>query len=248
MEGFKRFCLIVFSLVGLAALCALALPWIGPWTELFTSFLSIQWYLFVLELCLLLLALGFLGLFIRGCTMRRHHDVEVLSGEGAKVTIARSAIASQATYLAEQDGTCVVTKVVVKVRRKDEVDVRVSVQPYQSVNVQVEAQKLHERLREGLTRLCGPALRNITLRFVEPRSTGDIGPGSAVDAAGAASSSAVAYVPSPVHRANREIRHEVGAAPTPAPDFGLEATGSQPKVVIEPSRAEGFEDFGERGV
>ncbi len=238
MESFKRFCLIVFSLVGIAVLAVLALPWIGPWTALFSSFFAIEWYLFVVELCILLLAIGFLGLFIRGCTMRRHHDVEVLSGDGAKVTIARSAIASQATYLAEQDGTCVVTKVVVKVRRKDEVDVRVSVQPYQSVNVQVEAQKLNERLRDGLTRLTGPALKHITLRFVEPRSTGDIGPGAPV--AATQSGSGMSYVPSAVHRANREIRHDLGDAPIEAPDYGIEANPSEPTVLIEPRATAGF--------
>ncbi len=239
MESFKRFCLIVFSLVGIVVLGALALPWIGPWTDLFASFFAIQWYLFVVELCLLLLVIGFIGLFIRGCTMRRHHDVEVLSGDGAKVTIARSAIASQATYLAEQDGTCVVTKVVVKVRRKDEVDVRVSVQPYQSVNVQVEAQKLNDRLREGLTRLTGPALKNITLRFVEPRSTGDIGPGAPVTPT--QSAGGVSYVPSAMHRANREIRHDLGDLPVEAPDYGIDASVGDPVVRVESTPAPGWE-------
>lgn len=225
MESFKRFCIIVFSLVGIVAVGALALPWIGPWTSLFASFFTLEWYLFAMELCLLVLGIGFVGLFVRGCTMRRHHDVEVLSEEGAKVTIARSAIASQATYLAEQDGTCVVTKVVVRVRRKDEVDVKVSVQPYQSVNVQVEAQKLQKRLREGLTRLTGPALRTITLRFVEPRSTGDIGPGKTVaPATHAPGGDGVAYVPSATHEINREVRHDLGEAPLRAPDFGVEAS------------------------
>ncbi len=242
MEGFKRFCLIVFSLLGLLVLGALALPWIGPWTALFSSFLAIDWYLFVVELCILALAIGFIGLFIRGASMKRHHDVEVLSGEGAKVTIARSAIASQATYLAEQDGTCVVTKVVVKVRRKDEVDVRVSVQPYQSVNVQVEAQKLNDRLREGLTRLTGSALKNITIRFVEPRSTGDIGPGAPV--AATQSGSGVSYVPSAVHRANREIRHDLGDAPVQAPDFGVETGAYEPTVRVEPTPTSSWDGDG----
>ncbi len=245
MESFKRFCLIVFSLVGIVVLAVLALPWIGPWTTLFSSFFAIEWYLFVVELCLLFLVLGFLGLFIRGCTMRRHHDVEVLSGDGAKVTIARSAIASQATYLAEQDGTCVVTKVVVKVHRKDEVDVRVSVQPYQSVNVQVEAQKLNERLREGLTRLTGPALKDITIRFVEPRSTGDIGPGAPV--APTRSGNGVSYVPSATHRANREIRHDLGDLAVGAPDFGIETGPSEPTVRVEPTPIAGW-DGDEAGV
>ena len=33
MNGFKRFCLFVFSLAGLLSLVALALPWVGPWQQ-----------------------------------------------------------------------------------------------------------------------------------------------------------------------------------------------------------------------
>lgn len=228
MQGLKRFCLIAFAVVGIVLVAVLALPWIGPWTALFTSFFAIEWYLFAVELCLLVVVIGFVAVFVRGVTTRRHHDVEVLSEQGARVTIARSAIASQATYLAEQDGTCVVTKVVVKVHGHESVDVRVSVQPYQSVNVQVEAQRLQKRLREGLERLCGDALHTITLRFLEPRSTGDIGPGATVTR-----NPKGGYTPSATHVVNREIRHVDGAPAVSAPDYGIEGGG--PTVRVEPT-------------
>lgn len=227
MEGFKRFCLIVFSLVGIALLGALALPWIGPWTDLFAGFFALDWYLFCVELALLAVAIGFVAVFIRGVTMRRHNDVVVLAENGAQVTIARSAIASQATYLAEQDGSCVVTKVVVKVHHHDFVDVKVSVQPYQSVNVRAEAQKLQLTLREGLARLCGEGLGTITLRFLEPRSTGEIAPGPTVDEDGAGG-----FAPSITHRASREIRYAIGEEAVAAPDYGIDAS---PTVVVEPT-------------
>ena len=227
MDGFKRFCLIAFSLVGIALLVVLALPWIGPWTELFAGFLAMGWYLFCVELALLAVAIGFVAVFIRGCTMRRHRDVEVLSGDGTSVTIARSAIASQATYLAEQDGSVVVTKVVVKVRHGTTVDVKVSVQPYQSVNVRAEAQALQERLRTGLELLVGDGLDRLTLRFLEPRATGDSGPGPTVEP-----DEGDGYVPSPIHQVNREARRVAGEEPVAAPDYGVEAST---RVVVEPT-------------
>ena len=49
MNGFKRFCLIVFSLAGLLTLTALALPWVGPWTAQAKGLLANGIYFTALE-------------------------------------------------------------------------------------------------------------------------------------------------------------------------------------------------------
>ena len=63
MNGFKRFCLIVFSLAGLLTLTALALPWVGPWTAQAKGLLANGIYFTVLEALFCITALGEDGTF-----------------------------------------------------------------------------------------------------------------------------------------------------------------------------------------
>ena len=149
MNGFKRFCLVVFAVCGTLALAALLLPWVGPWTVQAAGLISLDWYLFLVELFALVCAVGFVCAVVVAVRSRRPSDIEVLDGDGGRVSIARSAVASQATYLVEADGTCVAAKVVVDVRH-DTVDVAVWVEPYRSLDVRAEAESLQGRLRQGL--------------------------------------------------------------------------------------------------
>lgn len=217
MNGFKRFCLVVFAVCGTLVLAALLLPWIGPWTVEAAGLISLDWYLFLIELFAMVCVIGFVCAIVVAVRSRRPSDIEVMDGDGGRVSIARSAVASQTTYLVEADGTCVAAKVVVDVRH-DTVDVAVWVEPYRSLDVRAEAERLQVRLRQGLEVLVGDRLGDITLRFLEPRQTSDITPGRDVREAHGADG---AYVPTAVHEADRAVRHASGAAPERPQDFGV---------------------------
>lgn len=217
MNGFKRFCLVVFAVCGTLVLAALLLPWIGPWTVEAAGLISLDWYLFLIELFAMVCVIGFVCAIVVAVRSRRPSDIEVMDGDGGRVSIARSAVASQTTYLVEADGTCVAAKVVVDVRH-DTVDVAVWVEPYRSLDVRAEAERLQVRLRQGLEVLVGDRLGDITLRFLEPRQTSDITPGRDVREAHGADG---VYVPTAVHDADRAVRHASGAAPERPQDFGV---------------------------
>lgn len=217
MNGFKRFCLVVFAVCGTLVLAALLLPWVGPWTVEAAGLIALDWYLFLVELFALVCVVGFVCALVVAVRSKRPSDIEVMDGDGGRVSIARSAVASQATYLVEADGTCVAAKVVVDVRH-DTVDVAVWVEPYRSLDVRAEAERLQVRLRRGLEVLVGDRLGDIALRFLEPRQTSDITPGRDVREARGADGS---YVPTAVHEADRAVRHASGAAPERPQDFGV---------------------------
>lgn len=216
MNGFKRFCLVVFAICGTLVVAALLLPWVGPWTQAAAGLIDLDWYLFLVELFALVSVVGFVCALVVAVRSKRPSDIEVMDGEGGRVSIARSAVASQATYLVEADGTCVAAKVIVDVRH-DDVDVAVWVEPYHSLDVRAEAEKLQVRLRAGLEVLVGDRLGDISLRFLEPRQTSDITPGRDVRAKGHGS----AYEPTAVHEADRAVRHAAGAEPERPQDFGV---------------------------
>lgn len=226
MSGFKRFCMIAFALLGALVLGALLLPWTGPWAAWATSMFAIDWFLYLVEGLALCAFVGFICVFISGVRSRGQHDIKVEAGDGATVTIARSAVASQATYLVEEDGTCIATKVNVK-NHHDRVNVSIQVEPYESLDVRAEAAKLEGRLRTGLTVLVGDHLGDLTLRFLEPRKTGDITPGDDVrqDKSGS-------YVPTVTHDADRAIRHATGQEPEPAEDYGVSVPLDKPPAAI----------------
>lgn len=228
MSGFKRFCMIAFALLGCLVLGALLLPWTGPWAAWATGLFALDWFLYLVEGVALCAFVGFVCVFISGVRSRGQHDIKVEAGDGATVTIARSAIASQATYLVEEDGTCIATKVNVK-SHHDRVDVSIQVEPYESLDVRAEAAKLEKRLRSGLTVLVGDRLGDLTLRFLEPRKTGDITSGTDVheDKDGD-------YTPTVVHDADRELRHATGQEPEPATDYGVSVPLDKPTAVIPP--------------
>lgn len=234
MNGFKRFCLVVFAVCGTLALAALLLPWVGPWTVEAAGLISLDWYLFLVELFALVCAVGFVCAVVVAVRSKRPSDIEVLDGDGGRVSIARSAVASQATYLVEADGTCVAAKVVVDVRH-DTVDVAVWVEPYRSLDVRAEAESLQGRLRQGLEVLVGDRLGDITLRFLEPRQTSDITPGRDVRGARGADG---AYVPTAVHEADRAARHASGAAPERPQDFGVAVPMKGHGAPVQPSAAD----------
>lgn len=174
MNGFKRFCYIVFAILGVLLLAALILPWVGPWTAFFTGLIAYDWYLFLIEMVVVILGLGFLGIFIKGCVTKKRKDIVLFTNDGDEVRITRAAIASQASYLVETDGKCYASKVIVRPRRNSSIDVKVYVEPHEEISVAKEAKVLQKRLRAGLDSLCAGRLNKVEISFTEPRVPTDI--------------------------------------------------------------------------
>jgi uncharacterized membrane protein len=235
MGGFKRFCMVCFALVGLLALAALALPWLGPWTDIAAGFMQMGWYLMVVEIFMLVMVVGFVVVFVKAVTAKKPEDVEVEANDGNTIYIARSAIASQATYLVEQDGTCVAQRVRVIPRKHDKaVDLEISVQPYTSIDIRSESSAISARLKAGITTLIGDRLGEIRLNFLEPRTTGDITPGEDVV------ETKDGYEPTAVHELDRDVRHAVGDAEKPVSygihgDADADANASSEVTIMMPS-------------
>jgi uncharacterized membrane protein len=216
MNGFKRFCMIAFAIVGVLALLALVLPWLGPWTDIAAGLFAYGWYLMVVEIFILILAIGFVVVFVKGVTAKKPSDVEVVAHDGNTIRIARSAIASQATYLVEEDGTCIAQRVYVAPRKHDTaVDITIWVQPYESLDIRAESAVIDARLKEGLETLVGDRLGKINLNFLEPRKTGDITPGTSVK------ETSDGYVATKVHAVDRAVRHEQDK-PEQAVSYGID--------------------------
>ena len=170
MNGFKRLCLIVFSLAGLFSLAALALTWFGPWTEAATVLLSLDAYVVVLAVCMAITLLGLLVSLFRGLFSRRVRTVEVAVVDGGAITVTREAIASQASHIVEADGTCTASRVRVDAKPRGHVRVFVRVLPAESLDVIAKGAELHEELVQGLAAVCGDKLEDVSLEFVEPRT------------------------------------------------------------------------------
>ena len=170
MNGFKRLCLVVFSLAGLFSLAALALTWFGPWTEAATVLLSLDAYVVVLAVCMAITLLGLLVELFRGLFSRRVRTVEVAVVDGGAITVTREAIASQASHIVEADGTCTASRVRVDAKPRGHVRVFVRVLPAESLDVIAKGAELHEELVQGLAAVCGDKLEDVSLEFVEPRT------------------------------------------------------------------------------
>lgn len=182
MNGFKRFCYILFAIIGILLVAALILPWVGPWTSLFTDLIAYDWYFFLIEILVILCLAGFVAIFVRGVSAKKRKDILLFTENGDEVRVTRSAIASQASYLVEQDGTCYATKVVVKEHGGRSVNVKVYIEPHEPIDVAQEAKALQKRLRSSLEMLCAGRLNKLELSFTDPRLPTDLSGGAITDA------------------------------------------------------------------
>ncbi len=169
MNGFKRFCLIVFSLAGLLTLTALALPWVGPWTAQAKGLLANGIYFTALEVLFCITALGLVILLFRAILARKNKkNILVTSVDGGQITVSRDAIASQAAHIIEEDGTFTAVRVDVDARKRSKIKVHARVLPSTSIDVTAKGNELHERLAKGLAAVCGDNISSISLEFEEP--------------------------------------------------------------------------------
>lgn len=172
--GFKRFCMVLFSIVGLLTLAALALPWFGPWTRAATGLLAIGWYYIAVEVCLAISVVGLVAVLLSALFSPKNDSVIVTALDGGQVSVSAKAITSQATHIVEADGSCRAVRVRIKARRHGRVRVFVRVQPFSTVDIPTKAARLHDDLVEGLTALCADRLGSVSLEFIEPQTPSDV--------------------------------------------------------------------------
>lgn len=175
MGGFKRFCLFVYSVMGILCLTALALPWFGLFGPETGALLETGWYVTAVEACLAVTALGLVVTLVRSIALRRPRAITVMDIDGGEVSVTVDAVASQAAHIAEEGGLVSAEDVSVRPRRHGPVDVTVKVTPFESVDVTAEAPALHSALTHGLAVMCGERLGTVSVEFLEPRRTSALG-------------------------------------------------------------------------
>lgn len=168
MSGFRRVVLFVFSLAGIACLVALALPWFGLFDEEIAILSEYDAYLIGVEVCLAMTGLWLLFELGRSVFSRRRNVLNVMEIDGGKITVTRTALASQAAHIVEVAGFNRPKHVDVHAPAHGSVWVTIKVVPYGPVNVMEEAPILHKDLVDGLTALCGDRLGKVNVEFLEP--------------------------------------------------------------------------------
>jgi hypothetical protein len=167
MGIFKRLCLLVFGVAGLAALAALCLPWVGPWTVEAASLINEDWYFQILQVLVLITGVGLLVCLLRALFTRNRKTVTVSREGGDQITVTRDAIASQARHVVEDDGRFVAKRVRVKAKKRGHVRVSVRIQPTRTVDVVAAGGELHDRLVSGLMTVCGDNVDSVGIEFLE---------------------------------------------------------------------------------
>lgn len=167
MGIFRRIGLLVFSLAGLASLAALALPWVGPWTQEAQALLDQPTYLYVLAVLVAITALGLLVDLLRALFVRNRKVVVVTKADGDAITITRDAIASQTRHIIEDGGDYRARRIRVKAKKSGHVRVFCRIQPERTVEVTTEGQALHDRIVDGLKVVCGDNIDRVTLEFTD---------------------------------------------------------------------------------
>lgn len=170
MGWFKRLCLIVFGLVGICALAALSLPWVGPWTAEAAALVADDTYFNVLVGAVAITGVGLLFCLLRGLFAPRNRKSVVISTlDGGQITVTRTAIASQARHIVERDGTCLAAATHVRAKKRGHVRVGVRVTPLHALNVVEKGAELHDELVSGLATICADKLEEVSLDFTDPQ-------------------------------------------------------------------------------
>lgn len=223
MGGFRRFVLFVFSLAGILCLAALALPWFGLLGDVLGPLQESDWYVVAVEVCLGMTGAWLVWNLLRSVLSRRDDSISVMSVDGGTITVARVAVASQASHIVEALGVGTASDVDVRAGRRGPVRVRVRVTPYESIDVTSEAPVLHEGLTAGLTAMCGERLGAVDVEFLEP-----VRPSSLVEALPQDGSGEQ----DPVAIESAETGEAVRAAETGAHEAGLANTVAQPAETV----------------
>lgn len=168
MGGIKRFCLIVFGVAGVLCLCALALPWVGPFQQQAAGLFANDTYYLIVQVLLAITLVGLLFTLLRGFLTPRKSKTVVIAKEGKdQITVTTAAISSQATHVVENQGRFIAEKVRVSAKKRGGVVVDVRVKPRRTMDVTQEGKLLHDELTSGLASICGDRVKRVNLEFVE---------------------------------------------------------------------------------
>lgn len=175
MNWFKRLCLFVFSLSGLASLAAFSLTYAGPWqSQARTLILETRWYYYALCVLVCITAVGLLLCLLRSLFAPRNpRETIVAQVEGGDITVTRAAIVSQTRYIIEGEGDYIASSIHVKVRKRGHVRVNVRVKPRHPVDVVASGEELYAKLAVGLAKICGDSVQSIDLVFTDPEQLDD---------------------------------------------------------------------------
>ena len=169
MNGFKRFCLIVFGLAGLLVLAAYLLPMFGYYKAEIDAVVSSPIGGRAVFYMSCVTALGCLISLLRGILSPRNRRSVIISSEGGdEIQVTRDAIKAQAVHVIEQDGNLVARNVTVNAKKRGHIRVFARVQPENPVNVVEEGARLHDELARGLADICGDKVDRVNLEFIDP--------------------------------------------------------------------------------
>lgn len=200
MGGFKRLCLGIYSLAGFAAIAALGLTVVGPWTEEASQLFTRDWYFYTVLVLVGILALGLLISLLRALFSRRERAIVVCEVDGDRVSVTRDAIASQASHIVANDGICIAEDVFVSVGRHGMVDVDVKVSPRSSLDIRKKGPAMHDKLVRELEALCGESLGSVSIEFLEAQQPSAVATDSEDDISvpePPRQSSEITYIPRP---------------------------------------------------
>lgn len=177
MVGFKKFCLIFSSLSIATTILILLAPWvdIAPYNTYIVNYIAFSsWFFFLIEFLAVISLFSALCIFIMGVAKRKHKDLYVDTEQGARITISRTAIASQVTYIAEYTADVTVEKVQVRVKNHSKIFLYVAVQPNVPMSIPQVGKRIETAIRESLAWMLDVDDVTIALRFVEASHMEDV--------------------------------------------------------------------------
>lgn len=176
MNWFKRLCLFVFGISGILSLVALSLVWVGPWTpQARTLITENTYYFWALEILVCVSAAGLLLCVLMALFAPRNpKETIVATLDGGEITVTRSAIVSQTRHVIEADGACAPASIHVRVRKRGHVKVCAKVRPHLPIDIVQHGEVLHNELEQGLAKVCGDGVQQISLVFMDPEQQGTL--------------------------------------------------------------------------
>lgn len=169
MGFLKKLAMTLWFLATIFAFAALVLTIFGPWTKEALALFAVDSYSYAVQGCVAFSLIGSFVMWVRVLARRKKaQTIELEDEEGSTIAITRDAIASQATYIVEEDGSCEATKVAVFAEKHGMISVHLTIRPHETVSAVEKGRELKEELEEGLTKLCGERISSISLEFLAP--------------------------------------------------------------------------------
>lgn len=169
MGFLKKLAMTLWFLATIFAFAALVLTIFGPWTKEALALFAVDSYSYAVQGCVTFSLIGGFVMWVRVLARRKKaQTIGLEDEEGSTIAITRDAIASQATYIVEEDGSCEATKVAVSAEKHGMISVHLTIRPHETVSAVEKGRELKEELEEGLTKLCGERISSISLEFLAP--------------------------------------------------------------------------------